>query len=488
VLGEAVTLEEAYRRGCPDAAEQIVETLSRLLDKNLGSSWYGKGSPLACFFAAEYGRHLIEHLRLRVRPESSDGLWEAGQAPQLRGKTRYRQINADAIPHVYKEIRPGKLLEIRGLTLTQIKRGVAILEDPNRQGIVVRVDLAESDTGQGVAWDRPVTVRGQVAHNRKGQTKKTIRAIFRDLPNLDRESIQLPLEPGAPSGPAYPNPLLLYPEVLGRTLEGRKSYVHGDMNLRNVLVDDDGNGWLIDFALVEERHNLFDFIKLETYLRLGGLGCDDMAFSLGDYVRFEEALASATLSGEATPPEDPHLHCAYEVILALRRIARKYMGPEPDLRNEYFPALFLYSLAVTKYYRNDGLRAARQAFATACVMGRYLMGGDDLPPPGDPSPTPVEQRAETPAIEPEQREDGTSSERASAEAEGFDLAATRRRLTVAFDDPGLDAFCMDHFPEVYDTFARGMRKDEKISVLLNHCRRSPARRRELVAKLEKDAT
>ncbi len=54
----------------------------------------------------------------------------------------------------------------------------------------------------------------------------------------------------------------------------------------------------------------------------------------------------------------------------------------------------------------------------------------------------------------------------------IDRAALRRRLDQTFDDPGLDAFCLDYFPEIYDRFSRGMRKDEKMTLLLDHFRRA----------------
>jgi len=50
-------------------------------------------------------------------------------------------------------------------------------------------------------------------------------------------------------------------------------------------------------------------------------------------------------------------------------------------------------------------------------------------------------------------------------------ADLRQQLNRAFDDAALNAFCLDHFPEVYDRFARGLRRDEKITLLLDHCRR-----------------
>jgi hypothetical protein len=55
----------------------------------------------------------------------------------------------------------------------------------------------------------------------------------------------------------------------------------------------------------------------------------------------------------------------------------------------------------------------------------------------------------------------------------FDSAGIRKQLNAAFDDPDLDAFCMDHFPRVYDKFGRGLRRDEKITLLLDHLRRNP---------------
>ena len=67
------------------------------------------------------------------------------------------------------------------------------------------------------------------------------------------------------------------------------------------------------------------------------------------------------------------------------------------------------------------------------------------------------------------------------------LSTIRRRLNQTFDDPGLDAFCLDHFPEVYDRFGRGMRKDEKLTVLLDHCRRWSACYQELLVALRGQA-
>jgi hypothetical protein len=46
-----------------------------------------------------------------------------------------------------------------------------------------------------------------------------------------------------------------------------------------------------------------------------------------------------------------------------------------------------------------------------------------------------------------------------------------RKTLDIFDDSDLDAFCQDNFIEVYNKFSRGLRKDEKVSLLLDYCRR-----------------
>lgn len=67
------------------------------------------------------------------------------------------------------------------------------------------------------------------------------------------------------------------------------------------------------------------------------------------------------------------------------------------------------------------------------------------------------------------------------------LAGIREWLNRTFGDAELDAFCHDHFPQIYDTFSRGLRKDEKITLLLDHCRRVPDYTEKLKNALRDDA-
>ena len=67
---------------------------------------------------------------------------------------------------------------------------------------------------------------------------------------------------------------------------------------------------------------------------------------------------------------------------------------------------------------------------------------------------------------------------------GVSASATLRGRLQRLDDVQIDALCMDHFPDVYDTFARGLRRDEKINLLLDHCRRHNGAADKLAALLK----
>lgn len=64
-----------------------------------------------------------------------------------------------------------------------------------------------------------------------------------------------------------------------------------------------------------------------------------------------------------------------------------------------------------------------------------------------------------------------------------DTTTLRQQLNATFDDVELDAFCLDHFPDAYDKFSRGQRRDEKIHILLEHCTRQPGGLEELANQL-----
>lgn len=64
---------------------------------------------------------------------------------------------------------------------------------------------------------------------------------------------------------------------------------------------------------------------------------------------------------------------------------------------------------------------------------------------------------------------GTTS---AAAVSPVDVPALRARLQ-RLDVVEIESLCLDHFPEVYDKFSRGLQRGEMINLLLGHCRRHP---------------
>jgi hypothetical protein len=216
-LGPPRTLEEVFLDE-QVSAEAINRTLEDLLDRALGERWYHQTEPHICFFDDEYGPHLVEHLRVRVRPASQDGLWRTEQLSDfVKG---YRPLSADAIPAEHSTIQPETLVQIDGMQITKVKPNLLKLQHPTRPGIVVKVETPDETTfTPGYA----ITVRGEVRYNRPARLAQIITTAVANFPEA---AVDPQAETLTWNGQTYPNPLHLYPEILSRTLDGKKSLVH----------------------------------------------------------------------------------------------------------------------------------------------------------------------------------------------------------------------------------------------------------------------
>lgn len=117
---------------------------------------------------------------------------------------------------------------------------------------------------------------------------------------------------------------------------------HGDLHSRNILVNSDGDYWLIDFARVEETHAMRDFIELETDIKFNLMQNSDLA----ELYPFEHALLSPKQFKETVPIMEfssTKIRKAYKVIAALREVVTKSLSLEGDMR-EYYEALLLNTL------------------------------------------------------------------------------------------------------------------------------------------------
>ena len=346
--------------------ETIIAVIERMLGNELGYHWYGRGKQYVSAFSEAYSRDLIEYLRIRVRTDSADGVWPHNGTPSFI--VGYKRLVGDTILRTYPQLQPDELVQVQGLSITAIEPGELTLQHPIEPGIVVRVEVPRS---ANFTLGNRVIVRGQIMHNRQQWIGDIARRIFADVSEMKVDLARYMLTCGDLSI-SCPNPLFLYEKVLNQTLRGRRSQVYGAMRAENILVDQNLRGWMTRYGTIQEHHNLYDFITLETYLRHQLVNSNADPFSLAAYIDFEENLIAATLGEPASVPENPHLQRAYHILTELRQRAIPFMQPPVDFQGEYFPALLLTNMSMFRYYGTLGDDIVRQAFITAAVLGRYI--------------------------------------------------------------------------------------------------------------------
>lgn len=179
-------------------------------------------------------------------------------------------------------------------------------------------------------------------------------------------------------GVALPNPFwFLKYEYPKRAAESRLWYTavtHGDLNLRNVLVDERDNLYVIDFSETRPRNAVSDFARLEPVLKfeMTRIESDDDVRHL---VAFEEGLTSVSSLDEAPPfryhGDDPLVPRAHAAITLLRRYADRATLFELDIV-PYWLAMLEWTYSVV-CYRQVTPRHKRYAACSAALICRSIL-------------------------------------------------------------------------------------------------------------------
>jgi len=131
-----------------------------------------------------------------------------------------------------------------------------------------------------------------------------------------------------PTGHEFPNPCVFYERDLAEimpygTRSSFFSYVHGDLNGANIMVDGQDNVWLIDFFHTHRGHVLKDLIKLENdllYIYTPVESAEDLdeAIKLFDVLMQVEDLRKPLPPVEQTGLTHPGILRTYETLQILR--------------------------------------------------------------------------------------------------------------------------------------------------------------------------
>ncbi len=202
--------------------------------------------------------------------------------------------------------------------------------------------------------------------------KKLIGRVQIVLPELDPEAKFVQLTPGKEK---VLNPIAwLKTHKQECVIQVHKCITHGDLTGRNIMVDESGKCWLIDFYRTKKSHILRDFVILETDIKYRLMPL----LSLTDFLHLEDALLEA--DRQKQPPILPpsfskEARKAAEVIFALRQMAHKYASnyntKEDEPRKEYLLSQLMGTLNVVRL-RHISENRKLQAMHSAVMLCEEL--------------------------------------------------------------------------------------------------------------------
>lgn len=250
---------------------------------------------------------------------------------------------------------------------------------------------------------------GQIIQTRAEQMHDQVETAVGEPYDFDKPDLTLP------NGDSIRNPLYDLNEILNTPVDTFTSFIHGDLNLQNVLINAETYvPYLIDFALSRRDHLFKDLLHLEMSLVISLLS-ESLAkqdVSARRMVHFYQKIHQVVVNGESVDP-DPGLERPFNIIKHIRFVAQSHLR-HPDSWNEYYQGLFIYLLGGLRY-KNVGDRKLgklpRQAlFWGAAAVATLLKQPVELPiavgtqsksesKSNHASPTPQEHSPQAPVID-----------------------------------------------------------------------------------------
>ncbi len=209
---------------------------------------------------------------------------------------------------------------------------------------------------------------------------ETIKHVLSDQQNISVRDDQKLSFKSLPGNRAFTNPLpmidglsLVYPTYCCIT--------HGDFNHRNLLVDSDGNMWLVDFQGTGPGHILRDVASLDSAVRFQLLTAEEA--TLEERLRMEEALldniqrfsqVDQLINKFSTT--NRALAKAHATVIHLRTdMARKLVEANPvDDISEYYIALLYNALNTLRFSSLSPVQREHALLCASLLADRLGLG------------------------------------------------------------------------------------------------------------------
>jgi len=255
------------------------------------------------------------------------------------------------------QLQQGTLVHLRNFVVTESaadgKTLTLDLAPATGGGYRIRLQREAASPPVGVDSLYPATV-AHVATTRLATLQQQAQSQVGASVALDAPALPLPEQ----ADDILPNPLLALPDLLAREAEGWFATIHGDLNLRNILVETGARtAHIIDCANARHDHVLHDLLRMErdTVTDLLPAICFRDQLPVTAIVHFYRQLHCALLgpahpNGELAVPADLHhaLVKPFVMLATLRQTARTFLST-PNQWESYYTGLVIHLIGALKF-------------------------------------------------------------------------------------------------------------------------------------------
>jgi len=238
------------------------------------------------------------------------------------------------------ELSPGEFVFLKDFPVSKMQDGDLNLEDENKENYKVKVKYDGKDVTTCSTGDH-VNVVAQFIIDRNTRLEFAVRHCLENFGYMKNKYGY------AFDKEIFPDPIEVFNREVDKNCDIAWGTIHGDLHWDNIMLENPSNWWLIDYGLSGKGPILYDFVKLELYLRYKMI-LKMKNFSPALLINFEKELVENPL-GELPIKNFGHyqLEKAVTVIQTIRRFALPYIiGDFYD----YLRMLFIYAMAMGKYY------------------------------------------------------------------------------------------------------------------------------------------
>ena len=292
------------------------------------------------------GKWLPENLVVSVGTEPHGmGVFPANPARQCpAGAVDLTPRGVEHRAGKHDDLKPGDIVLLRGFRIAKLQTEDLNLEDENAKKYRVKVRF-DGAVVAGVSPGQVVDVIGKAVTDRDTRLAFAVRHCLESHGVLARPNGRYCLK-----REIFPDPVGLLHYVLDSRQDVAWATIHGDLHWENVMAEAPANWWLIDYGLTRKGAVLYDFVKLETYLRMTVAG-EEPGITPDEDLAFEADLLDNPFGDlPAKRHSSVLLNKAATAIRSIRRLARPYMLSG---YTGYRDLLFCYCMAVVKYYPTE---------------------------------------------------------------------------------------------------------------------------------------